>query len=130
MLLHSGLALLLVLVTWGVARADAVLVTPGIRAGTGGALSCTALNVGTRPVDVVVTLVNYPPSPAGSGSAICNGLPSARTANSGAVCVRGFGGPTEAFCRVTVTGGSKSSVRAVLSALDPTGTAVNSVYAE
>jgi len=124
------MAMVLVVVTWGVAQADAVLLTPGIRAGTGGALSCTAINVGARPVDVVVTLVNYPPSLAGSGSAICNGLPSARTANTGAVCVRGFSGPTEAFCRVTVTGGGKNSIRAVLSALDPTGTAVNSVYAE
>jgi hypothetical protein len=131
MLLRTATALVFVLATVGVAWADAVLFTPGIRAGTDGALSCTAVNIGPDTLDsIVLTLVTYPPSTPGSGSATCNNIPSARVSTSGAVCSRGFGGPVEAYCRVTVIGGGKSWVRAVLSVWDSNGSAIQSVGAE
>ncbi len=131
MLMRTLVALVFVLASGGLAWADAVLITPAVRAGEHEAVSCTAVNIGSSPLaSIVVTLVTYPPSNPGNGSATCHNVPSARTSMAGeAVCDRGFPGPVEVFCRVNVIGGSQGSVRAVLSVWDANGGAMNTVEA-
>jgi hypothetical protein len=112
------------------AFADAFLFTPVVRAGTNEALSCTAINVGSKPIpQVVVALVAYPPSNTGLGTATCPELAPANTSTFGGVCSRGYSGPVEVFCRIQVTGASKNAVRAVLSVWDANGGAMNTVEA-
>src|SRR5690349_3989015 len=81
------------------AFADTFLYTPAARAGTNEALSCTVINVGSKPIpQVVVALVAYPPSNTGLGTATCPDLAPASTSTFGGVCSRGYAGPVEVFC--------------------------------
>jgi len=116
--------------TFDTSECKSILFTPAIRAGTNEALSCTAINVGATTLDVRVDLVEYPPSTGGLGSALCPTLASAQTATFGQVCSRGYAGPVEVYCRVTVNNGPRDSVRAVMSIWDSNGGAMNTVNAK
>jgi hypothetical protein len=116
--------------TFNASACKSVLFTPALRAGTHEALSCTAINIGATTLDVRVDLVEYPPSTGGLGSALCPTLASAQTATFGQVCSRGYAGPVEVYCRITVANGPRDSVRAVMSIWDSNGGAMNTVDAK
>ena len=103
------------------ARAEVALRTPVAEAGLGGAVTCAAVNIGKKPIEVMrVALI------ANSGEMIVND--TCFGVHTGGFCFKSLSGPTIDSCRITYEG-SKKAVRGTLQVRDANGNSVLSLEA-
>jgi hypothetical protein len=118
-------AVVLIVLGSGAAHAGStVLFTPMLSPPTGGQLVCNATNVGKKNIAVIsVSLV----TDSSVTTHHCYDVPSAADHFLDHTCLLLNASP--ALCRVTITGGSHKSVRAVLNVVDSSGATILSVPA-
>ena len=127
MRIHVSLAALVVtLATGGAAFAGAILQTPMVSSGSGGSWQCNATNVGQGTLDIQVLALEK----SGGVFTNCPNVASVRKAINNHTCSHQIPGATTRLCQVIVTGGSKTSVRAILTIQDSTGATIFAVDAK
>ena len=118
-------AAILVILGSGTAYAgDTVLFTPILSAPVGGSLECWVTNVGKKMLPALRVAVY---ANGGGSTDVCYDVRSALNSLAGHTCSRTTTG--DAACRITITGGSYKSVRAVLNVVDSSGATILSVPA-
>ena len=103
------------------AQADVTFRTPVAEAGNGGAVTCAAVNIGKKPIEVMRVAIIAP-----SGQMIVND--TCYGVHTGGFCFKSLGGPTIDSCRITYEG-SKKAVRGTLQVRDANGSSVLSLDA-
>ena len=95
------------------AQADATLWAGPVSAATG-QVTCQALNVGNKPLDIRVTMLHS----SGFSSDFCSTIPN----STAQACSLTRTDPyNDRWCKITVEGGSKRSVRGSLTVEDSSG---------
>jgi len=116
-----ALATLLLVGAAAPARADVILYTPAAEAGSGGAVTCSAVNIGKKTIGPLVVAILAP-----AGAEIVRATCSSR--GTGGFCFQSLSGPAIASCAITYKG-SKKAVRGALQVRDANGNTVLSLEA-
>jgi len=116
--------------TGGVAVA-ATRITPPFVVPSGGTMVCTATNLSTAPRTVTIEVRDFAGNLVPFANANCSATnPKTSVVDPGAVTAIGCAGSGYRYCRFTINGAGKASLRGVLRVLDGAGATIGVLPAE